>query len=101
MRASSTTNLSEYSVRDGQPSSRRKLLYLTKGFAATAAGQNQASIQKGVASQEVKDGNITLHLPDGSSMTLIGITDVDASFMTWGAATCFRAGDPVESAPTS
>lgn len=44
------------------------------------AGQNHASIQKVVASQEVKDGNTTLHLPDGSSMTLIGITHVDASF---------------------
>jgi hypothetical protein len=44
------------------------------------AGQNHASIQKVVAGQEVKDGNTTLHLPDGSSMTLIGITHVDASF---------------------
>jgi hypothetical protein len=44
------------------------------------ARQNHASIQKVVASQEVKDGDVTLHLPDGSSMTLIGITHVDASF---------------------
>jgi hypothetical protein len=44
------------------------------------AGQSQSSIQKVVATQEQTGGNVTLHLPDGSSMTLIGVSHVDSGF---------------------
>jgi len=44
------------------------------------SGESASSIQKVIAAQELKDGNTTLHLPDGSSITLIGITKVDTSF---------------------
>ena len=47
---------------------------------AKAGGDSKSGTQKAVATHEVKNGNVTLHLPDGSSMTLLNVTHVDSSF---------------------
>jgi hypothetical protein len=44
------------------------------------AGESQRSIQNVVATQEQSCGNTTLHLPDGSSITLVGVTHVTNTF---------------------
>jgi hypothetical protein len=44
------------------------------------AGETQRSIQNVVATQEQSGGNTTLNLPDGSSITLVGVTHVTSSF---------------------
>jgi hypothetical protein len=44
------------------------------------SGESQRSIANVVATQEQSGGNTTLHLPDGSSITLVGVTHVTSSF---------------------
>ncbi len=44
------------------------------------AGETGRSIQNVVATQEQSGGNTTLHLPDGSSLTLVGVSHVTNSF---------------------
>jgi hypothetical protein len=43
-------------------------------------GVNNRSIDKVVATANVHGGNTTITLPDGSTMTLIGITHLDHGF---------------------
>jgi hypothetical protein len=43
-------------------------------------GENNRSINKVVATANVHDGNTTITLPDGSTMTLVGITHIDHTF---------------------
>jgi Ca2+-binding RTX toxin-like protein len=43
-------------------------------------GENNHSIDHVVATAHVHDGNTTISLPDGSTMTLVGITHIDHSF---------------------
>ena len=44
------------------------------------AGENPSAISTVVGSATVAGGNTTLHLPDGSSIVLVGITKVDGTF---------------------
>jgi hypothetical protein len=46
------------------------------------SGENHGSIQTVVATQEHNGGNTTLHLADGSSITLVGVAHVDSSFFS-------------------
>jgi Ca2+-binding RTX toxin-like protein len=50
------------------------------GDAITFAGQDTASIDHVVATANVSGGSTTITLPDGSTMTLVGITHIDSSF---------------------
>jgi len=50
------------------------------GDAITFAGQNAATIDHVVATATVSGGSTTITLPDGSTMTLIGITHIDSTF---------------------
>jgi Ca2+-binding RTX toxin-like protein len=43
---------------------------------------NQDNINQVVASATVSDGNTTIHLNDGSTITLIGVSDINNSFFT-------------------
>jgi hypothetical protein len=45
------------------------------------AGNLPAGTDQVVATQTVEGGNTVLHLPDGSTITLIGVTHVDSSFV--------------------
>jgi hypothetical protein len=44
------------------------------------AGENRPAADQVVATQTHHNGDTTLHLHDGSSMTLIGTTHIDSSF---------------------
>jgi Ca2+-binding RTX toxin-like protein len=46
------------------------------------AGENPSAISTVVGSATVAGGNTTLHLPDGSSIVLVGITKVDGTFFS-------------------
>jgi Ca2+-binding RTX toxin-like protein len=46
----------------------------------TFAGENNASIDSVVATANEHGGNTTITLPDGSTMTLVGITHIDHAF---------------------
>jgi Ca2+-binding RTX toxin-like protein len=50
------------------------------GDAITFAGATAAAVDQVVATATVKDGSTTISLPDGSSMTLVGITHIDSTF---------------------
>jgi hypothetical protein len=43
------------------------------------AGDTQPATDQVIATQTYHDGNTTLHLPDGSSMTLLGVTQIDST----------------------
>lgn len=45
------------------------------------AGNLPAGTDQVVATQSVEGGNTVLHLPDGSTITLVGVTHVDSSFV--------------------
>jgi hypothetical protein len=45
------------------------------------AGNLPAGTEQVVATQTTEGGNTVLHLPDGSTITLIGLTHVDSSFV--------------------
>ena len=47
----------------------------------TFAGENTATINQVVATANVHGGNTTISLPDGSTMTLVGITHIDHTFL--------------------
>jgi len=47
----------------------------------TVAGENTATINHVVATANVHGGNTTISLPDGSTMTLVGITYIDHTFV--------------------
>jgi Ca2+-binding RTX toxin-like protein len=44
------------------------------------AGENAATIDHVVATATVNGGNTTIALPDGTTMTLVGITHIDSTF---------------------
>jgi Ca2+-binding RTX toxin-like protein len=44
------------------------------------AGQSPAAVDQVVAAASISAGNTTLNLPDGSTLTLVGLTHVDSSF---------------------
>ncbi len=50
------------------------------GDGITFAGQDTTSIDHVVATAQVSGGNTTITLPDGTSMTLVGITHIDNTF---------------------
>jgi hypothetical protein len=45
------------------------------------AGSLPASTEQVVATQTQEAGNLVLHLADGSTITLVGVTHVDSSFI--------------------
>jgi hypothetical protein len=45
------------------------------------AGNTPAGTEQVVATQTQEAGNTILHLPDGSTITLVGVNHVDASFI--------------------
>lgn len=50
------------------------------GDAITFAGQDDATVDHVVATGTVNHGSTTITLPDGSTMTLVGITHIDSTF---------------------
>jgi Ca2+-binding RTX toxin-like protein len=50
------------------------------GDAITFAGQDAATVNHVVATASVSGGSTTITLPDGSTMTLVGITHIDSTF---------------------
>jgi len=44
------------------------------------SGENQTAIAKVVATSTVHDGSTTITLPDASTITLVGISHIDANF---------------------
>jgi hypothetical protein len=50
------------------------------GDAITFAGQDSASVDHVVATATASGGSTTITLPDGSTMTLVGITHIDHTF---------------------
>ena len=50
------------------------------GDAISFAGETGAAINHVVATASTHAGNTTITLPDGSTMTLIGVTHIDNSF---------------------
>jgi serralysin len=50
------------------------------GDAISFAGENTATINQVVATATVQNDNTTITLPDGSSMTLVGVTHIDHTF---------------------
>ena len=50
------------------------------GDAITFAGQDAATIDHVVATATVSGGSTTITLPDGTTMTLVGITHIDSTF---------------------
>ena len=46
----------------------------------TRPGETHATIDQVVATSHVQGSNTTITLPDGSTMTLVGITHIDSSF---------------------
>ena len=50
------------------------------GDAVSFVGENAQSIQHVVATAHENNGNTTLTLPDGSTITLVGITHIDSGF---------------------
>jgi len=53
---------------------------LTHGDNIQFAGETAATIDHVVATSHVQGSNTTITLPDGSTMTLVGITHIDSSF---------------------
>jgi Ca2+-binding RTX toxin-like protein len=50
------------------------------GDAITFAGQDAATVDHVVMTANVSGGSTTITLPDGSTMTLVGITHIDSTF---------------------
>jgi hypothetical protein len=50
------------------------------GDAISFAGENHHTIDQVVATAHTEHGNTTLNLPDGSTMTLVGVTHIDHTF---------------------
>jgi Ca2+-binding RTX toxin-like protein len=50
------------------------------GDAISFAGENSQTTQQVVATAQESHGNTTITLPDGSTMTLVGITHIDQTF---------------------
>ena len=50
------------------------------GDAITFAGQDTGTIDHVVATASVSGGSTTITLPDGSTMTLVGIAHIDSTF---------------------
>jgi len=50
------------------------------GDAITFTGQDAATVDHVVATATVSGGSTTITLPDGSTMTLVGITHIDNTF---------------------
>jgi Ca2+-binding RTX toxin-like protein len=48
--------------------------------AISFAGENTQSVQQVVATAQEHNGNTTLSLPDGSTITLVGVTHIDGGF---------------------
>src|SRR5262249_17866485 len=53
---------------------------LAHGDGIAFLGEDPASIANVMATASVHDGNTTNALPDGSSITLVGITHIDSGF---------------------
>ncbi len=50
------------------------------GDAISFAGANASAISNVVATAQENHGNTMITLPDGSTITLIGVTHIDSSF---------------------
>ena len=50
------------------------------GDGITFTGQDAATVDHVVATAKVSGGSTTITLPDGSTMTLVGITHIDHTF---------------------
>jgi len=50
------------------------------GDAINFSGQDAATVAHVVATATVAGGSTTITLPDGSTMTLVGITHIDSTF---------------------
>jgi Ca2+-binding RTX toxin-like protein len=50
------------------------------GDAISFAGQNSPTVQQVVATAQESHGNTMITLPDGSTITLLGVTHIDSGF---------------------
>ena len=67
-------------IQDTSPGSHDTVFGFHNGDAISFAGEDPLSVQHVVATSQEKHGNTTLTLPDGSTITLVGISHIDGSF---------------------
>jgi Ca2+-binding RTX toxin-like protein len=69
-------------IRESAPGSQDTVFGFNRagGDAISFAGANSPTISQVVATAQENQGNTVITLPDGSTMTLIGVTHIDSSF---------------------
>ena len=67
-------------IRDGGSGAHDTVFGFNHADGISFTGENANSIQHVVATSQEYNGNTTLSLPDGSTITLVGVTHIDSSF---------------------
>ncbi len=67
-------------IQDGGAGAHDTVFGFNHSDGISFTGDNANSIQHVVATSQEYNGNTTLSLPDGSTITLVGVTHIDSSF---------------------